>query len=316
MTIKTSRHSQRGYTLVELMVSMAIGLVILAALGVVYIGTTRTTKQAGIVSHMSEDAAVAFKYIGGYLRMAGYSMPAVLTVPGGALVGGVIAQAPDRAFSGAGVRGCDHGFDALSAAFDSTACATSGTGPAAISVRFEGDKFNTIPITTTVPGSASLTLPSDCLNQQVAATAVSALGGTFSLVDSRFLGQNHGTSGNPELYCAGNGNGFASPQPLLESVEDIRISYGVAASTISRDVAFYTNQQGVDALAGSVNDRWLRVVTVKVCLLMRSESRNQANNGDYIDCDGSFKSSADGLMRRAFTSVYGLRNRSSFLTPP
>lgn len=296
------------------MVAMTIGLVILAALGVVYLGTTRTTKQTDMISRMSEDAAVAFNYIGGYLRMAGYSMPARLTLPGGALVGGAVQVQPDRNFMGAGVRGCDHGFADVTQVFDDAsntpACAGGSTGPSAIAVRFEGDPFNTIPIS-----AGAVTLPSDCLNQQVASTATSALGGTYSLIDSRFLGQISPSTNSPELYCAGNGNSFVSPQPLLQSVEDIRLTYGVARDTVSRDAAFYSSAAGVDALPGTLNDRWERVVTVRVCLLMRSEDRNQADTSNYIDCDGNFQTSADGLMRRSFTSVYNLRNRGGFLMP-
>jgi len=54
------RRRQHGRTLLELMIAITIGLVILLALGTVYLGTTRTSKQTTSVSRMSEDAAIAF----------------------------------------------------------------------------------------------------------------------------------------------------------------------------------------------------------------------------------------------------------------
>ena len=77
------RRRQHGRTLLELMIAIAIGLVILLALGTVYLGTTRTNRQAGSVSRMSEDAAIAFSIMGSSLRMAGYSTPRALVLPGG-----------------------------------------------------------------------------------------------------------------------------------------------------------------------------------------------------------------------------------------
>lgn len=308
-----SRQPQAGRTLVELMIAIAIGLIILLALSTVYLGTTSTSRQSTTISRMSEDAAIAFNLVGGSLRAGGSSPPRVLVLPGGAIVGGATVEAPDRNFTGASVRGCDDGFTAETAkgAFDDLACNAGGNGPAAVAIRFEGDEWNTVP----VGGKAS-----DCLQHAVQSQVNSAIDPAlqYTLVDSRFFVAASG-SGTPELKCAGNGGTGATifnPEPLLELVEDVQLRYGVAADGVSRDVQQYATAAEVDALGGaSVDANWSRVVNIRVCMVMRSQNRDQAGSGNYINCDGNSVASAGGFARRSFTSVYALRNRSGFLVP-
>lgn len=301
----------------ELMIAITIGLIILAALGVAYLSTTQTGRRSTDVSRMSEDAAIAFNLIGSHLRMAGFSQPRALVLPGGAIIGGVKQVAADRHFVGAAVRGCDHGFADVKKGFYDLSCG-GGTGSSAIALRFEGDQFNTVPIGTA---------PSDCVNNAVAATTPSALDATltFALVDSRFVGQVGATSNTPELLCAGSGGtgtAIFNAEPLTQFVDKIQFSYGVASDRTSRDVIQYMSAADINSLpASSVNlvqmidDRWTRVINIKVCIVMRSENHDRTSVGTYVDCDGSVTASADGYARRAFNSVYTLRNRGGFLTP-
>lgn len=308
-----SLRSQAGRTLLELMIAITIGLVILLALGTVYLGTTSTSRQSNTISRMSEDAAIAFNLVGGSLRAGGSSPPRVLVLPGGAIIGSALVEAPDRNFTGASVRGCDHGFTTASAKgpFENLACNGGGTDPAAVAIRFEGDEWNTVPV-----GGK----PSDCLQNAVQSQADSAIDPAlqYTLVDSRFFIAASG-DGTPELKCAGNGGTGAAvfnPEPLLEFIEGVQLRYGVADDGVSRDVRQYATAAEVDALGGgSVDANWSRVINIRVCMVMRSQARDQAGSGNYIDCDGVSVASADGFARRSFTSVYALRNRSGFLIP-
>lgn len=307
------RQPQAGRTLLELMIAITIGLIILLALSTIYLGSTSTSRQSTTISRMSEDAAIAFNLVGGTLRAGGSSPPRVLVLPGGAIIGSAMVEAPDRNFTGASVRGCDHGFTAASAKgpFESLACAAGGSEPAAVAIRFEGDEWNTIPVSGK---------PSDCLQNAVQSQVDSAIDPAlqYTLVDSRFF-ITSSANGTPELKCAGNGGTGAAvfnPEPLLEFIEDVQLRYGVAGDGVSRDVRQYATAAEVDALGGgSVDANWSRVVNIRVCMVMRSQARDQAGSGSYIDCDGTSVASADGFARRSFTSVYALRNRSGFLIP-
>ncbi|SFU66926.1 type IV pilus assembly protein PilW [Polaromonas sp. YR568] len=299
--------NQRGRTLLELLISMVIGLVVVGAISVVYLATMSTSRQSSSTNRISEDAAMVMAILGNNLRMAGYSPPRAIFSPGGALVNGVKVTNPDRHFTGAGIRGCDFGFSsAANAKFDDLTCnPNAGSGQAAFVVRFEGDDVNTLA----VGGN-----PSDCLTSGITANTVSSYDASnYKLVESRFSVAIDPSSGTPELFCAGSGG--AAPfvrQPLMQFVEQMVIRYGIADDGLSGNVVRYVTQTQLDALAGSVESRWSRVVNVKLCIVMRSEGRDQKGAGNYIDCAGNSVASANGLVRRSFTSVFALRNRADF----
>lgn len=319
-----SNRTMQGRTLLELMVAMAIGLVILAALGAVYVATTGTARQSTGVSRINEDVSIAFSLLGAGTRMAGYSPPVVLVLPGGALVNGAKKTAPDRNFIGAAIRGCDYGFvDAKVANFSNLTCQTADTTKsAAFAVRFEGDDSNTAPLVTTTPGSVSLA--TDCLNQGVKKETESALASIindtskdkYALIESRFTAVNSSSNGTPELFCGGNGGAKDfKPEPMIQFVEGLQLRYGIAKDAGSRDVSQYATAAEIDALSGSVDDRWSRVVNIRICMVMRSQDKQSGAAGNYLNCDGASVASSDGYARRAFTTFYALRNRSGFLTP-
>ena len=299
---------QRGRTLLELMISISIGLVVIGAVFVVYLGTTASSRQSSANNRISEDAAIAMAILGNNLRMAGYSPPRALFSPGSALVDGVKAVVPDRHYVGPAIRGCDFGFSsAANVAFNLITCnPSSSPGPAAFVVRYEGDSFNTIPISGN---------PSDCLTNGITANTVSTYDATsYKLVESRFSVDTSASNGTPELYCAGSGG--AAPftrQPLMQFVENMAISYGIAEDNLGGNVVRYVSQTQLDAITpGTTDSLWARVVSVKLCLVLRSETRDQNGGGNYIDCAGNSVASPNGFIRRSFTSVFAFRNRADF----
>lgn len=285
---------QHGRTLLEVLIAMAIGLIILTALGVVYLTTTRTDRQSTNVTRMTEDAAIAFQLLGDNLRMAGYSTPRRKNLPGQAIYGGRTVRVADGNYSGVGVIGCDHGFVNLAA--DDVAdleCADSG-GSAEMVIRFEGDLWNTVPIS----GG-----PSDCLNQEVTVVAKSEITDEpYALIDSRFSAG--GSGDDASLSCAGNGNSFI-PGPLIQYVEQMQLRYGVDDNDSGR----VTRYASASEIGDPSSVHWEDVVSIRVCLLLRSQNRDESDSNAYTDCDGSTATSADGYLRRAFTTVYALRNR-------
>ncbi|MDR0250112.1 MAG: PilW family protein [Burkholderiales bacterium] len=68
----TSRH-QTGFTLVELMVSITIGLFLLAAMGGIYFSSSRIFSATGATTAMDENARAIFDLIGVNVRQAGFN---------------------------------------------------------------------------------------------------------------------------------------------------------------------------------------------------------------------------------------------------
>ena len=63
----------KGVTLIELMISMTIGLATIAAVGWVYLGTMQTYRTHDALSRLQEGARHTFELIGKDLRMTGVS---------------------------------------------------------------------------------------------------------------------------------------------------------------------------------------------------------------------------------------------------
>ena len=64
-------HSQ-GVTLIELMISITIGIVIIAGIGYAYLGSRQSFRSQDALSRMQENARTAFEFIAKDIRMTGF----------------------------------------------------------------------------------------------------------------------------------------------------------------------------------------------------------------------------------------------------
>ncbi len=322
-----------GFSLVELLVSIAIGLVIIMAAMSAYQGAASSSKMVEAQSRMNDDAQAALSILTEQLRMSGnnpaqpnradlsrrnpvYGTTPFTTTP---------ATFTLSAFS---IRGCDGKFsDILTAtSLDTlTACGTS-TSPDSIAINFEADRYNT---------NATASGPADCVGSGLptitatfpVTTPTTAVSATYSVADNRFYIGNAtvaipsftGTSSNtvvPSLYCKGSAS--ANGQPLVENVEDMQFLYGTVvtnatttATATKASVAGYLRANEVVAQAD-----WGKVIAVRICVLVRSENPvvSDAASARYDDCQGNLNVSAPDLrLRRAYTTTVSLRNRQLWL---
>jgi type IV pilus assembly protein PilW len=208
---RSTRPPQQGFSLVELMIAMGIGLTVLGAVMAAYIASTSTTRTSRAVALMTEDATVAPAATGtGLARAAG-------TAPADWLIG------------------CDKGFADLTQPIASLTCSTAAAGTNAVAVAYEASKENTM---TTV--KSGKTVPTDCLGAGLTETTSGAY--KYYQSYSRFY-----VSGS-QLYCLGVGN--ATAQPLVENIAEMQVRYGVggAVSPDTTRVITYTDAAGVAAL--------------------------------------------------------------------
>jgi type IV pilus assembly protein PilW len=314
MTLSRSsliRHAH-GRSLLELLIAMAVGLVVMGAALAIFSATSSSSRVSESESRLNENATIALGILQQHIRLAGYSS-----------IAGSTTYTIRKNYNDAGVRGCEGGFTSETATFAALTC-NNTTATDAISVRYEADLSNSTPV---VAGAA--TLAANCVSQGIAATTASQATSTaagaaalpnYALADNRFYVKSVGTpSGGPELYCAGaTGNGtFGVPQPIMEGVERIELSYGVAASPTANITTAYMSAQSIDTQFAAEADRWKRVVSVKVCLVMRStENADQTNKvtlsgvtNRYYDCNNTLQTTTDNYLRRAYTSTVLLKNR-------
>lgn len=72
MNMLTIKPKSQGFTLVELMVAITIGLIILAVLSQVYVSSKKTYRVQEALSRLQENGRYAVDFLGRDIRMAGY----------------------------------------------------------------------------------------------------------------------------------------------------------------------------------------------------------------------------------------------------
>ncbi|OYT92085.1 MAG: pilus assembly protein PilW [Burkholderiales bacterium PBB3] len=305
----------RGLSLIELLVSITIGLILMIAIASAYLGSSGASRVAEAQGRMNEDGQTALSILVQQVRMAGdnprrYNY-AFATPTNPAFGPGTFA-----------IRGCDGVFSGVTttAVISGLTCA-AGTNslPDSIAVAYEADTSNTVP---TVGG-----LPTDCAGQGLPVSTTNSVGTwntstltvstptlSFYVADNRFYIKTPSTGNTPSLYCKGNGG---TEQPLVENVEDMQLVYGTAPATGTMTVAGFLSANSVEteATLAALTDssqRWARVMSVRICLLMRSPGPivPDAGSAAYKNCDGSAGANAADLrLRRTYFSTVVLRNR-------
>jgi type IV pilus assembly protein PilW len=311
---RSRRRHVRGLSLIELMVSLVIGLVIMIAVASAYIGASGATRAAEAQARMNEDAQAVLTILSQQLRMAGDNPKRAdydVTTP----------RNPVYAPGSFIVRGCDGKFsDVTSAAsIDLLTCAAGGgTAPDSIAVTYEADRYNTVPtaagVATDCLGSALTVQNGNRLIWSLPAGPSVPTAVTYTVAENRFYVGTTTSVVSPSLYCKGSGG--ATPQALVENVEDLQFVYGTAPTTATPStltVAGYLSAGGVNGLA-MANDaaRWAQVMTVRVCAVIRSERPvvSDADSARYVKCDGTVETSPPDLrLRRAYSTTVVLRNR-------
>ena len=133
------RGPQAGFSLVELMISMVIGMVVVGAVLAAYLGAGATTRTSRAMSQITEDASVALSVLRSGIGMVGYSNPT-----------GLVGNKFTKSYLGKGLFGCNTTFEDASASIDALACA-NGAGPNAIAVAYEADTANSVVNVDNVP---------------------------------------------------------------------------------------------------------------------------------------------------------------------
>ena len=333
-----SRYNQ-GFSLIELMVSLVIGLIISVAAFSAYLGASKAARMAEAQGRMNEDAQAALTILSQQLRMAGNNPKQpnrISACPRNPVYSPTIfpnlACTASNVSVGTGtfmVKGCDGPFadppNPSVSGIDTLSCkTTTSTLPDSIAVSYEADKYNTVP--------TGLDKPTDCLGQSIKpmtftfATGSTPVESTASsattVADNRFYIGTSTTILSPSLYCKGNGG--PSSQPLVENIEDMQFTYGTVKPPTPPNLVNTATVAGYLTAYDVLNDpnmtplpsdaaRWANVVTVRICVVVRSEIpvAIDANSAKYRNCENALVSAPDLRLRRAYSTTVVLRNRRS-----
>lgn len=254
--------SCRGHTLLELTIALALGMSIVTASLSLYRAQRTAFERAADAARMHDAGSIALDMIGQQMQMAGF------------VSGQDTSAAIDAALFGC-AQGRVTGADAA-ASCESLAGRSDG-----VQVRYSADAVSTWP--------TSAGVPTDCLGQAVA--------GAF--VANRFYAKPSTSTGEPELYCEGNGK---QAQPMVEGIERIRATYWLTGVPAALDAA------------ALVRERWRDVYAADICVLVRGFATQAKRRANYIDCDGVSAYADDGRARQAFWRRVALRNSPAWPT--
>ena len=321
------RGHQRGLTLVELMIAVAINLVVVLAAAYLYLNGRQTQRAVEERSAVFENGQLALELIGREIGNAGY-YPSHMFEPGAMEpkpIGAYTNPSPLVAAFNAGVFGCSNGH------FKDGACVASDDKDykqdGLVLNYFTDDAMNLAAgARADCQGSS---VDNDAAINQVRAGAAwksETLPPESPLfVSNRYAlyRMDYAVDGGQRkistfgLACSGNGSAKPSYQVLVPGIEQFRVRYGLRDASGAR-ASQYVDAASVDGAAAIVvNDQtlasWQRVVSIQVCVVARSLTETRfkgAGDETRTDCDGQTFAN-DGVQRRRFIQVFAVKNRLS-----
>lgn len=264
----------RGFSLLELVIAMAVGMVVIMALLASFSAANVGNRHSQAMAQMTEDANTALGMVRASLVQVGFNLPTGTAVDAFNVRRFTYKVAADKV----GVVGCDGGFTNRSAEFKDLAC-LGGGGANQIAIAYYADATNALT-------SAGNQL--DCLGSQIPKVAGDSIAYNRFYVDGG------------ALHCQGITT--APGQPLVENIEDFQVRYLVQGG------AGATSYYGTASDVGVAN--FGSVTAVRLCVVVRSAEQVQDDkNIPYLDCNQNEQSNNDRFLRRAFTTTVALQNR-------
>lgn len=314
----------RGFSLVELMVAMAIGLVLLSVVGAIFLSSKSTFVASESRGRVNEASRLVNDVIGSMARQAGYVDVAITKSNFQAIIFEDLTQPRYKPDTGiVALFACANGrVDFSTIPWGCTANPVVAGQLPSDSIVFS---YQSQPADPTVEGSGLKAfaggIGGDCNGNNpmpsvaIASTAMptnSPIAVNEFYVGRGIVTTQNGQSVNiPELYCRGNGEPLV-PQPIAQGVEQLRAFFHV-----STGLGFLKTMRRL-SIAG-VGADWGKVEAIDVCAVMLSPGKPGNAGGklagltydQYRDCDGTIQTSADGRMRKATWYSFNLRNRTT-----
>ena len=279
----------RGYTLIELMIAMSLGLLVSGAVISLYRGQRDAFQRAVDWASITEAGDTALDLIAVQARLAGLAVRAdgmpnsppdsfamsrlhVSRTRSSPASGGSRRTPPASQPALLPVFGCHAGRPA--GPVDAPRCDADSRASDGVQFLHRSDLVSSW---TDAHGRAT-----DCLGQALAGHAISA---------ARFFTRVSPSSGEPELYCD-SGARRGNAQPVVEGVESMQLSYWLT---------------GVEAAQTQVPaGLWSQVRALEVCLVVHGSAG--AVGFPYVDCLGHSVPGLDRRRRQVFRLFVALRN--------
>lgn len=288
LSMRTFRHAsrQRGVTLIELMVGIAIGLLVVAvAMGAVMVsrGISGTVSDA---SAIQQQGAYILRVVGQQLRQAGslYLNPSPTGGTNTDVLGAVVFEIKADAHDGG------NSFEQKDAIFGDEASVTTGFR------RYQDEVY-------VADNATASTIGTDFLMRNCVGLPANAK--TDERIESIF------TLSGGDLRCGGNG---ATGQAIAQNVAQFQVTYLVqsVAGGVGTSLQY---RKGSDMPAAG-DPEWRRVQGVQVCLVLYgSEPIAMPAGSSYTDCEDesvdmtTLAGERNNRMHLLFRNTFQLRSQ-------
>ena len=340
------RQLQRGFSLVELMVASAIGLIVVGSIGYFYLGTRQAYRTTDNLSRVQESQRIVLDTLAREIRLAGYAGCVNLAAKPPTVIANPPAGSPSPYVVNQ---------DTVAQIFNNATGWTNSTGITrvtgggtdVISIRYASNTGQPAKLTGNLnavnaniqmssnPGNFNandVLIISDCSNTDVFRATNVSNGGTVTIAHSNsanttnnlskkygpdaevlafhdvtfFIGIN--PAGNPALYRFDVGANGAVAEEIAENVENMQLQYGLDTNA----------DDAVDSYATTIA-AGARVISVRVALVFSGAGVGSADTGlgtatsaqTYTLLGTSF-TAPDTRLRKVGTATVLLRNRAVF----
>ena len=306
--ISARRQRHQGFTLVELMVALVLGLFLAGIVSWTYLQTASSTRFGALESQMNEEGALALELMRSQVRLIGYSEP---------------GADDKRIFKGSPLMACDGGFAKGTEAgpFDALAC-EGGTANDAIALRYQATASNVFMV------GNSPSRPANCVNEGIAPSIDGA-----SIADNRFyVAMDEKNANVPTLFCRGSNalNSFSGEAALVPNVESLQLRFAITRAPVVGQVPPHqvtaivkeADLPLLDKSKSMTEKDWTRVAAVELCLVMRSAQPvprgglSMSEVTRHFDCNGDEQTAIDGRIRRSYRTMVSLPNVRPVLPRP
>lgn len=275
-----------GFTLLEMMIAISLGMIIILGLMSVYLSSQKSSQTRDAVANMEANARVALSSLRQIIEHAGY--PSIYNVP---------LEKPFHSTEDGAIdisSRCRGGSERL---VYPTSIANKHTidsaGRDQIVVKYMGDN----------PDDPNAEIITDCSGSQVLAEcSADPNNGMYNSMQAIVYNAIYITTptGRHVLTCAGSRNGI--PQPIAEDISFIQFLYGVNNGSLTT----YKTASEVETAK-----QWESVISVQVAILVRSSKNilNTIESRNFILLDQNI-SRSDKRLYRVYSTTINLPNRN------
>ncbi len=295
--LNTSYKRSQGLSIIEMMISMVLGLFLVGGLSSIYLSTKESDKTRHAISEMEANARYAMESLSNGIQHAGYR--SIYIIPF------------DKPFLSSS-DGAPANTDCKGGGINNKILKTTLVPPFTV----DGGDTNSDQITSIFladnPDDAQNIISrrrvfTDCAGESItAACSADRKNGMFDPATAKIYNAYY-IDENSKLMCIGSRTTGSIPTPIADNIENMQIRYGV----IKNDQTRYKTAAQVEAVGG-----WQNVTNVQIALLISSsrdvlksdETRTFKLLDQIISIDDDAKKRK---LHRVYSTTINLANRNN-----